>query len=93
MRVGRIKGRFVINPTASELKESDMNFVVAGSKDAIVMVEGGAQEASEADVLEGLFHAHKELQVLIEMQNELREKCGQEKEEFVPKVDQLPPPS
>ncbi len=86
VRVGRINGNFVINPKSSELASSDINFVVAGSRDAIVMVEGGAQEVSEKDVLDGLFYAHKELQVLIDMQLELREKVGRAKAEFVPKA-------
>lgn len=85
VRVGRVKGRFVINPTEEMREESDMDFVVAGSKNAIVMVEGGAGEASEKDVLEGLFFAHQEMQVLLEMQLELQSKVGKPKVEFKPK--------
>ena len=82
VRVGRINGSFVINPRSSDLASSDINFVVAGSREAIVMVEGGALEVSEKDVLDALFFAHKELQVIIEMQNELREKAGKPKAKF-----------
>jgi polyribonucleotide nucleotidyltransferase len=84
VRVGRVNGKFVINPTNSELKKSDMNYVVAGSRDAIVMVEGGSAEASEADVLEALFFAHKEMQPIIDMQIELREQAGRPKMEWTP---------
>ncbi len=88
VRVGRIAGKLVINPTSAELKKSDMNFVVAGSRDAIVMVEGGADEANEADVLEALFYAHKEMQVLIDMQIELQKQAGRPKIEWTPpKID------
>lgn len=86
VRVGRIKGKFVINPTTSEQKLSDINFIVAGSRDAIVMVEGGAQQLPEADVLEALFTAHKEMQPLIDMQLELQKKAGKPKMTFTPKV-------
>jgi polyribonucleotide nucleotidyltransferase len=79
VRVGRIDGKLRINPTHSELSRSDLSFVVAGSKDAIVMVEGGAREVAEADLLEALFYAHRELQVIIEMQDELRAKAGKPK--------------
>src|SRR5438874_6431897 len=57
VRVGRIGGRFVINPTTSQLLESDLNLIVAGSRDAVVMVEGGANMLPEQVVLEALFAA------------------------------------
>ncbi|MBX7139022.1 MAG: polyribonucleotide nucleotidyltransferase [Oligoflexia bacterium] len=84
VRVGRIGGKLVINPSTSELERSDMNFIVAGSRDAIVMVEGGAKQVPEAEVMEALFYAHKEMQVLIDMQLELAKKVGTTKIEFVP---------
>src|SRR5215510_8441886 len=65
VRIGRIDGRFVINPTTSQLGESDMNVIVAGSRDAIVMVEGGARMLPEAEVLDALYTAHAALQPLI----------------------------
>lgn len=79
VRVGRINGKLVINPRQSELGQSDLNFIVAGTKEAIVMVEGGAQEVPEADVLSALFYAHEQLQVINEMQLELQSKVGQPK--------------
>ncbi|MCI5064711.1 polyribonucleotide nucleotidyltransferase [bacterium] len=84
VRVARINGKLAINPTPEELYDNDLNFIVAGTADAIVMVEGGADQASEADVLEALFFAHQEIQHIIAMQNELVEKVGKEKIEFVP---------
>jgi len=89
VRVGRINGKLVINPMASQLENSDLNYVVAGTRDAIVMVEGGSRELPEADLLDALFFAHKELQTLIDMQLEIRQKYGRPKMEFVrPELDQ-----
>jgi polyribonucleotide nucleotidyltransferase len=76
VRVGRINGKLVINPRQSELSQSDLSFIVAGTKDAIVMVEGGAQEVPEADVLSALFFAHEQLQIVNEMQLELQKQLG-----------------
>lgn len=87
VRVARIDGRLCINPTPDELEDQDMNFIVAGTRDAIVMVEGGAHEASESEVLEALFYAHQEIQKIIALQDELVEKAGKQKIEFVPKED------
>ena len=87
VRVGRIGGKLVINPTKTQLAKSDLNFIVAGSADAIVMVEGGANEVPEADVLEALFYAHKELQQINEMQRELQSKVGKTKVPFVSAED------
>ncbi len=85
VRVGRVGGKLVINPTKSQLQTSDLNFIVAGSGDAIVMVEGGASEVPEAEVLEALFHAQDQLQIINEMQKELQSKVGKPKMEFTPK--------
>lgn len=87
VRVGRVGGKLVINPTQTQIKTSDINLIVAGSRDAIVMVEGGAQEVPESEILEALFFAHKELQTLIGMQLDLQKKCGKPKIEFVPATD------
>src|SRR6478736_5609763 len=65
VRIGRIGGRFALNPTTSDLVQSDMNIIVAGSRDAIVMVEGGAQMVPEDVVLEALFTAHEALRPLL----------------------------
>jgi polyribonucleotide nucleotidyltransferase len=81
--VGRVGGKLVINPTKSQLVSSDLNFIVAGTGDAIVMVEGGAQEVPEADVLGALFYAQEELQIINQMQRELQAQVGKAKMEHV----------
>jgi polyribonucleotide nucleotidyltransferase len=83
VRVARIDGKLVINPKASDTLRADLNFVVAGTRDAIVMVEGGAVEIPEDVVLDALFFAHKELQQLIDLQDELTKSAGREKFKFV----------
>ncbi len=82
VRVGRVNGRLVLNPTASELRESDLNLVVAGSEEAIVMVEGLAREIPESVMEEALFFAHEGLKPLLALQRELREKAGRPKMVF-----------
>jgi polyribonucleotide nucleotidyltransferase len=79
VRVGRLDGKFVINPTQSQIPSLDLNIIVAGSKDAIVMVEGGAHMQPESVVLEALFAAHDAMQPLIEMQEKLRGLAGKPK--------------
>jgi polyribonucleotide nucleotidyltransferase len=71
VRVGRIGGEFICNPTRGELEKSDMDIVVAGTKDAIVMVEGGADEVPEPEIVEALLFAHKCIQELIKAQEDL----------------------
>lgn len=85
VRIGRINGKLIINPTIAEQQSCELNFVVAGTKDAIVMVEGGAKEVPEEEVVEALFYAHKEMQPLIRMQEELASKAGKEKITVTPK--------
>ena len=79
VRVGRADGALVINPTPEQLAESDLDLVVAGSRGAVVMVEGGAREVPEPDMLAALKRAHEELQKTIDVQETLREKVGVEK--------------
>ena len=79
VRVGRIGGRIVINPMTSQLLDSDMNLIVAASRDAIVMVEGGAAMRPEAEILEALFAAHEAVQPLLDIQEELRRAVGKPK--------------
>ena len=79
VRVGRVQGHWVLNPTFQQLAFSDLDLIVAGSKDSIVMVEGGALEVSEADVLESLKISHDGIRELIDMQNELLPKVQQPK--------------
>ena len=71
VRIGRIDGEFVVNPTLSELEDSDFNLIVAGKSDAIVMVEGEMDEASEEEVLEALDVAHEAIRKLCEGQQAL----------------------
>ncbi|MDH5760242.1 MAG: polyribonucleotide nucleotidyltransferase [Gemmatimonadota bacterium] len=71
VRVGRIKGTWVVNPTFQQLEYSDMDIVVAGSESAITMVEGGALEVPEAEILEALQVAHDAIKELVKLQREL----------------------
>ncbi|MBW2541698.1 MAG: polyribonucleotide nucleotidyltransferase [Deltaproteobacteria bacterium] len=82
VRVGRVDGEFITNPTTEQAEASDMDFVVGGSRDALVMVEGGADEANEDDVLGALQFAHRELIRVIEVQDELRRLIGKPKMEL-----------
>ena len=71
VRVGRVQGNWVLNPTLQQLEYSDMELVVAGTQDSIMMVEGGALEVSEEDVVEAITVAHTGIKELIGYQNEL----------------------
>ena len=71
VRVGRVQGKWVLNPTFQQLEFSDMDLIVAGSQDSIVMVEGGALEIQEADVVEAIGIAQRGIKELIAMQDEL----------------------
>jgi polyribonucleotide nucleotidyltransferase len=84
VRVGRIDGQFVINPTFSQLEKSDMDVTVAGTRDSIVMVEGEAKEISEQDMLDALRFALDHIKLLCNLQIELREAAGKPKREVVP---------
>jgi polyribonucleotide nucleotidyltransferase len=79
VRMGRIDGKLVVNPAIDELEKSDLNLVVACSRDAIVMVEGGAKVVAEDVVLDGLFAALDACQGLLDMQDELRQALGKPK--------------
>ncbi len=84
VRVGRIDGLLKINPSLQELENSDINIIVAGSKTGVVMVEGGAEIVSEADMLEAIFFGHSAMQPLIDLQLKLKETHGVPKREFSP---------
>lgn len=81
VQVGRVDGEFVINPTEAQLAASDIDLIVAGTKDAINMVESGAQEVSEADMLEALLFGHEAVKELCAFQDEIIAEIGQEKME------------
>jgi polyribonucleotide nucleotidyltransferase len=84
VRVGRINGQLKINPSLTELEETDINIIVAGSKTGVVMVEGGSDVVSEADMLEAIFFGHREMQPLIDLQEKLKESNGRPKRAFTP---------
>ncbi len=84
VRVGRVGGKLVVNPTFGERAMSDLDLVVACSRDAIVMVEGSAGEVGEDVIVDALMFAHKEVQPLIDLQEKLKAAVGKTKREFVP---------
>ena len=87
VRVGRVDGGFVVNPTLAELAESDLNLVVAGKADAIVMVEGEMKEISEVEMLEALMLGHDAIKKMCALQHEVVEAAGGvETFEFEPRV-------
>ncbi|MGP4059875.1 polyribonucleotide nucleotidyltransferase [Halobacillus sp. H74] len=79
--VGRVDGEFVINPTIEQQEKSDIDLTVAGTKDAINMVEAGANEVSEADMLEAIMFGHEEIKRLVAFQEEIVAAVGREKME------------
>jgi len=89
VRVGRLDGQFVANPTISECEHSDINIIVAGSKTGVVMVEGGSNIVSEKDILEAIFFGHEAMQPLIDLQVKLKEARGVTKRPFaLPEKDE-----
>jgi len=85
VRVGRIDGKFVINPEYAQLNESDLNIVMAGTHDAVVMIEGEAREISEAMLAEAVAYGHQHIQKIVEMQQELQKRLEVKKQEVSPK--------
>ena len=81
--VGRVDGKFVINPTIEQLDKSDIHLTVAGTMDAINMVEAGADEVPEETMLEAIMFGHEEIKKLIKFQQEIVEAVGKEKREIV----------
>ncbi len=79
VKVGRVNGEFVINPTVKEMELSDIDLTVAGTMDAINMVEAGSKEVSEDDMLEALMFGHEAIKELIKFQNEIIDAIGDEK--------------
>jgi len=79
IRVGHVDGKFIAYPTFEEREQSDIDLVVAASRDAIVMVEGGMKEVAEAVVIDALLFAHEAVQPLIDLQEKLRAAVGKEK--------------
>ena len=90
VRVGYIDGQYVINPTSDQLEVSGMEIVVAGTRDAVVMVEGGADSLSEEVVMEGIFYGHQQLQILLDLQEELQSAIGKTKRQVEkPQIDEV----
>jgi polyribonucleotide nucleotidyltransferase len=86
-KVGRIDGECVLNPTHDELEMSDIDLFVAGSEDAIIMVEGSAKEVKEGEILEAILFGHQSLKPVIELQNQLKLASG-----IIPKEFELQKP-
>ena len=84
VRVGRIDGQFVINPLIPTLEESDLLITMAGSADSITMVEGGAWEVSEADLISAMMFGHDHIKQIVTKIDELRAKCGKPKFIYTP---------
>lgn len=89
VRVGLIEDRFIINPTYDEIRVSELNLIVAGSEESIVMVEAGAKEIAEDVVVEALMFGHNEIKKLCRLQKDMYEKLGIKKREVVkPELNQ-----
>lgn len=88
-QVGRVNGQFIANPTPEQMAQSDMDIVVAGTKNGLLMVEGETKFISEADILAALKFGHQSIMPILNIQDELREKTGSKaKRNFVPpKID------
>jgi len=82
VRVGRIDGQFVINPTNSEREHSQLDLVFAGTKDQVIMIEGSAKELPEEDFIAALHVAQENVKIICEKQEELRAVCGKEKRSY-----------
>ncbi|MGN0941805.1 MAG: polyribonucleotide nucleotidyltransferase [Selenomonadaceae bacterium] len=82
VRVGRVDGEFVINPTVEQREKSDLNLTIAGSHDAVMMVEAGANELPEDVVLEAILFGHAEIKKIVEFQQEIINECGKPKREM-----------
>lgn len=86
VRVGLIDGEYVVNPTKTQLATSKMDIIVAGTRKAVVMVEGGADNLSEEQVLAGIFFGHEAIQPILDIQEELQKELGRPKMEVIPPV-------
>ena len=82
VKVGRVNGEFIINPTVEQMEMSDIDLTVAGTKDAINMVEAGAKEVSEDDMLEALMFGHEAIKELVAFEDEIVSQIGEEKMEY-----------
>ncbi|NOY88097.1 MAG: polyribonucleotide nucleotidyltransferase [FCB group bacterium] len=86
VKVGRIDGNLVINPTIEEMENSDIYITISGSKDAITMVEGGGREVPESDLVDALTFGHEHIKTIVEKIEELKALCSKPKFEYTPVV-------
>lgn len=84
VRVGRVNGEMILNPTIKQMAESDMNIVVAGTEESLAMVEGGGKEISEEDLVAALEFAHEAIKKICALQKELAAKLGKPKMTVTP---------
>lgn len=89
VKIGRKEGSFIVNPTAADMTESDIDIVVVGTRDAIMMVEGTAQFATDADLLEAIQFGHQQIIPLIDLQEKLRD-LADPKPKWAPQVKEAP---
>jgi len=85
VRIGRVEGNFVVNPTPLEETYSDLNLIVVGSRNGIVMVEGGAERVSEQVIVDAIYRAYEDVLNIVEAQEKLRELAGKPKRRVTPK--------
>ena len=90
VRIGRVDGQFIVNPTFEQSKEGDFDLVVSGTADSIMMVEAGCNFVSEDELISALELAHEEIRKQVKVQEEFRVQCGVTKKEFVPDLDTKP---
>ena len=90
VRIGRVQGKLICNPTLQQIKAGDLELIVAGSRDAVVMVEGSAKELPEEAFVEAIAFAHQSIQKILDLQDELKATVGKTKRVFkVPEVNEL----
>ena len=86
VRVGRVDGRYIINPTRSEQEQSDINLIVAGSREGVVMVEAGALFVPETEMIEAIFQGHEAIQPMLDLQETLKQEVGKPKRDIPPEA-------
>jgi polyribonucleotide nucleotidyltransferase len=86
VRVGRVDGRFIANPTLTQQVESDINLIVACNRSGIIMVESGSLFVSESDMIEAIFFGHEAIQPMLDIQEELKNEIGKPKRVIPPET-------
>ncbi len=86
VRIGRVDGEFIVNPSAAQMERSELDLVVAAGRSGIVMVEGGARMVPEDVILEALFKAQEEVRPILDLQEELKRQAGQPKRDAVEEI-------